>query len=240
MISWNSPSIGSDQAEQFRSFFTVKTKVPALLPVLPVPASVPVSSHEGNMIDNNANEICQGYLSDVLSEGDDINWADDEDDSLDLDVPSEPVIHPSSTQNIVSPPQPKRRRLDIPARTMRAHAKEARLKDLMDALLDIQKLISSKKTKFAVGANGLQSKHAHSIENCLQMVINNKRHLIYASKRAAESQGFAAKWGGWMVRQWVRVWVKSRELLISERGCHKKVFSLLDDPAVQTELHSYI
>lgn len=107
MISWNSPSIGSDQAEQFRSFFTVKTKVPALLPVLPVPASVPVSSHEGNMIDNNANEICQGYLSDVLSEGDDINWTDDEDDSLDLDVPSEPVIHPSSTQNIVSPPPAK-------------------------------------------------------------------------------------------------------------------------------------
>ena len=114
------------------------------------------------------------------------------------------------------------------------------MKDLMDALLDIQKLISSKKTKCAVGANGLQSKRAHLIENCLQMVINNKRHLIYASKRAAESQGFAVKWGGWMVRQWVRVWVKSRELPISEQGCHKKVFLLLDDPAVQTELCSYI
>ena len=179
-------------------------------------------------------------ISDVLSEGEDINWADDEEDSRVLDAASKPVIHPSSTQNIVSPPQPKQCRLDIPARTMQAQAKQGCLQGLMDALLDIRKLISSKKTVFAVGANGLQSKHAHSIKNCLQMVINNKQHLIDASEHAAESQGFAAKWGGWMVRQWVHIWIKSRELPISEQGCHKKVFTLLDNLAVQTELRSYI
>ncbi|KAH9014353.1 hypothetical protein EDB83DRAFT_2529312 [Lactarius deliciosus] len=137
-------------------------------------------------------------------------------------------------------PKPKRRKLDIPARTAREQAKQARSQELKDALLDIEKLITSQKTQFIAGANGLQSKRAHPIQNCLHMVVNNKRHLINASERAAESQGFAAKWGGWMVRQWVQIWIKSRELPKSKQGCHKKVFSLLDDPEVQTELRSYM
>lgn len=141
MISWNSPSVCSDRAKQFRSFFTIKPKAPASLPVLPVP----VLLHEGQMVDHNANEICRGYFSDVSSEGEDINWADDKDDSLDLDVAPKPINHPLSTQNIVSPPLPKRRKLEIPARTMRAQAKQVHLQELNSALLDIQKLISSKK-----------------------------------------------------------------------------------------------
>jgi hypothetical protein len=72
------------------------------------------------------------------------------------------------------------------------------------------------------------------------MVVNNQRHLIEASERAAESQGFAAKWGGRMVRQWVRIWIKHWDLPESEQGCHTKVFSLLDDPEIQTELCSYL
>ena len=63
MISWDSPSVGSDQAEQFQSFFTVKTRVPASPPVPHVPASLPALSHEDEMIDDNINEICQGYIS---------------------------------------------------------------------------------------------------------------------------------------------------------------------------------
>jgi hypothetical protein len=43
-----------------------------------------------------------------------------------------------------------------------------------------------------------------------------------------------------MVRQWVQIWIKSRELPKSKRGCHKKVFLLLDDLEVQTELRSYM
>ena len=100
--------------------------------------------------------------------------------------------------------------------------------------------MASKKTQFKAGANGLQLKRARSIQNCLCMVINNQQHLIKASERAAESQGFAAKWGGWMVRQWVQIWIKHWELPESERGCHTKVFSLLDDPVIQTELRSYL
>jgi len=40
---------------------------------------------------------------------------------------------------------------------------------------------------------------ARSIQNCLHMVVNNERRLIDAFERAAESQGFAVKWGGRMV-----------------------------------------
>jgi hypothetical protein len=42
------------------------------------------------------------------------------------------------------------------------------------------------------------------------------------------------------VRQWVARWLKSHELPTSQRGHHQKVFSLLDDPDVCTELRSYL
>ncbi|KAH9068308.1 hypothetical protein EDB83DRAFT_2518668 [Lactarius deliciosus] len=145
-----------------------------------------------------------------------------------------------STRNIIPPPKPKWHKLDTPAHTAREQAKQAHSQELKDALLDIEKLLTSKKTQFIAGVNGLQSKRTRSIQTCLHMVVNNKRHLINASERAAESQGFAVKWGGQMVRQWVKIWIKSRELPKSKRGSHKKVFLLLDDPEVQTELRSYI
>ncbi|KAH9018306.1 hypothetical protein EDB84DRAFT_1626781 [Lactarius hengduanensis] len=217
----------------------VVPKVPALPPVPSSQESSANTRYEevaDGVVDHNANAIFRGYLSDILSEGEDIEWADSdhEDDSLD------PVNHPLSTRNIIPPPKPKRRKLDTPARTAREQAKQARSQESKDALLDIEKLLTSKKTHFIAGANGLQSKRARSIQTCLHMVVNNKRHLINASECAAESQGFAVKWGGRMVRQWVKIWIKSRELPKSKRGCHKKVFSLLDDPEVQTELRSYI
>jgi hypothetical protein len=43
-----------------------------------------------------------------------------------------------------------------------------------------------------------------------------------------------------MVRQWVQIWIKSQELPKSKWGCHRKVFSLLDDPEVQIERRSYM
>lgn len=61
-----------------------------------------------------------------------------------------------------------------------------------------------------------------------------------ASERVAESQGFAARWGGRMVRSWVREWTAKRELPVSWRGKHAKVYSLLDDPTVRAELRSYL
>ena len=43
-----------------------------------------------------------------------------------------------------------------------------------------------------------------------------------------------------MVQQWVAQWLESRELPTSRRGCHTKVFSLLDDPEICTKLRSYL
>ncbi|KAH9071007.1 hypothetical protein EDB83DRAFT_2577210 [Lactarius deliciosus] len=114
----NMASAGSDQAEQFRRFFTVIPKVPPLPSVLSSQESSANTGYEevaDGVVNHNANAIFRGYLSDILSEGEDIDWADSdhEDNSLD---PS-PVNHPLSTRNIIPPPKPKQRKLDTPART---------------------------------------------------------------------------------------------------------------------------
>jgi hypothetical protein len=72
------------------------------------------------------------------------------------------------------------------------------------------------------------------------MVVNNNRGLIGASQCAAESQDFAEKWGGRLVCCWVRSWVDGRKLPVSLRGRHVKVFTSLSDPAICTELQSYV
>ncbi|THU76035.1 hypothetical protein K435DRAFT_705817 [Dendrothele bispora CBS 962.96] len=72
------------------------------------------------------------------------------------------------------------------------------------------------------------------------MVVRNGRKWIDASERAAESQKFAPSWGGRMVRKWTRLWIEKQELPQSLRGCHAKVFSLLEDPDVHAELRSWL
>ncbi|KIL57128.1 hypothetical protein M378DRAFT_1031360 [Amanita muscaria Koide BX008] len=150
------------------------------------------------------------------------------------------TLHPTPSTNVIPPPLRKRQKLDVPARFVRKKAQEVRSQTLQKGLVDIEKLIASKRTEFDAGRNGLQAYRARSIRSCLHMVINNHRTLIEASERAAESQGFAARWGGRMVRQWIASWIKFRQLPKSERGRHTKVFSLLDDPEVVTELRSFL
>ena len=72
------------------------------------------------------------------------------------------------------------------------------------------------------------------------MVIHNGRKGIDASEIAAESHGFAKKWGGRLVRRWVRDWLQHRELPSSSRGGHIKLFTLLDDPTICVEMRSYL
>lgn len=184
--------------------------------------------------------VCCGYLSDMSQTGQIDEW----DDSEDVNAPEMErhidVHHPTSSTNIIPPPPRKRQKLDVPARVVRQKAREAHVNILKKCLLDIEKLIASKRTEFDAGRNGLQAYRARSIQSCLHMVVNNRRSFIHASECAAESQGFAAKWGGRMVRQWVGNWMKTRELPKSGRGRHTKVFSLLDDPGVATELRSYL
>ena len=73
-----------------------------------------------------------------------------------------------------------------------------------------------------------------------RLVVRNGRKGIEASEMAAESHGFAKHWGGRLVGRWVRDWLQHRELPLSSRGQHIKLFTLLDDPAICAEMRSYL
>jgi hypothetical protein len=93
--------------------------------------------------------------------------------------------------------------LVIPACVVREKAQEACQTALQKGLQAIKKLIKSKKTKFSAGRSRIQAYRANAIQSHLQMVLNNGCKAIEASEIAAESQGFAQKWGGHLVRKWV-------------------------------------
>ena len=220
----------SEQAKRFCSMFFVK----------PLKAKASESEQrtadcddqpaaENNEIGDD-DGICRGYLSDLET-----NWEGysdvENDDYNDIPVASSftdspPLVHPSSSTHVIPPPAPKRCRLDIPAHRAPEISKEQHRKGLENALLDIERCIASRKNQFAAGRDGLQSYRAQAILSCLHMVVNNHCRLIDASQIAAKSQGFAEKWGGQMVRQWVADWIDSCELPESNRGCHKKVWSI--------------
>ncbi|KAJ7091696.1 hypothetical protein C8R43DRAFT_908229 [Mycena crocata] len=145
----------------------------------------------------------------------------------------------SSSHRLPAVPPRKRRKLDVPAREMRKKKQAARQLEFQKALDDIQKQIKSKKTEFAAGRNSLQEYRARAIQSYLLMVVKHGRLTVEASERAAESQGFAAKCGR-NVRQWTRAWMSTRKLPTSRKGCHSKVYSLLDDPAIKAELRTYL
>jgi hypothetical protein len=186
-----------------------------------------------------ANDIFTGYLSDLSD--DQLELEEDENNIVD-DSPGQPSASSSSNAlfSTRAPPPLKRRKLDVPVRVDRQNAKKARETEFKKALTDIEKLIASKRDVFATGRNGLQAYRGRAVQSCLHMIVNNKRGLIDASQRAAESQGFAEKWGGRLVRSWVRIWIKERKLPVSSRGRHMKVFTLLSDPGVCAELRSYV
>ena len=98
---------------------------------------------------------------------------------------------------------------------------------------EIKKHIRSQKTKFQRGSCGLQSYCAQTIECYLQLAVHNSYKGIPTSSAAAEAFGFARKWGGQQVRQWVRTW-------LNDCSCHVKVRTLLEDPAIKAELRTYV
>ena len=58
--------------------------------------------------------------------------------------------------------------------------------------------------------------------------------------RAAESHGFAAKWGRRNLRSWTRNWTRNCALPHSLQGQHAKVYTLLSDSTVAAELRAYV
>ena len=140
----------------------------------------------------------------------------------------------------VTIPQPKRPRLDESARTSRQGRKNELLYVRTKALLEIEKLLNAKQSSFEGRHNGLLARRARAIHGYLHMVVRNNRKLIDASERAAETQGFAARWGGRQVRAWAASWISQRKLPVSQRGTHIKIFTLLEDPEISAELRSYV
>jgi hypothetical protein len=118
--------------------------------------------------EHNENEIFTGYLSD--EESSESDECDDNDEELTLtnatsgssgctaqidchgtglnmgDLDAE-----QASFRVRVPPQPKRRKLDVPAQVARQRAQEDRKKDLELALKDIEKLICSKREIFEAG-----------------------------------------------------------------------------------------
>jgi len=137
-------------------------------------------------------------------------------------------------------PQLKRRKHEIPARTRRQGQKNEQLRVRTDALLKLEKMLNAKRCPFEGGHNGLQARRSRTIHGYLHMLVRNGRQRTDASERAAEAQGFAAKWGGRQVRAWAETWTNRGELPVSQKGRHIKIFTLLNDPDIRAELQSYV
>ncbi|KAF8623818.1 hypothetical protein AX17_007281, partial [Amanita inopinata Kibby_2008] len=140
-------------------------------------------------------ELSPSELVDYLSKHSTEDSGSDADDEGDNSWPS---------GHLAAVPVFKRRKLDVSARKTRAQEYEKRQKEIEKGLTDIQKLIHSKKTQFVAGPTGLQAYRACVVESYLLMVMKQGCLGIEASERAAESHGFAAKWGGRSLRGWTR------------------------------------
>jgi hypothetical protein len=170
------------------------------------------------------------YLSDMSDDDtniDDCGEADDE----------EPKAPSCKSRQ---PPPLKRQKLEVSYREQRNRKRIKRMASLATALKDIDCLIKSKKTKYESGPQGLQARRALTIQSYLRIVVKNQRFSIEASERAAESHGFAAVWGGRLLRSWTREYMKTQILPVSKHGRHTKVASLLNDPAIAAELRAFV
>ncbi|KAG6899059.1 hypothetical protein C0993_001276 [Termitomyces sp. T159_Od127] len=156
-------------------------------------------------------------------------------------IESIPVVEsiPSRSRLPIAPP-PKRRCLEVPVCEQRQRKQAEKRKDLEKALGDLEKHIKSKKTNFEGGPKGLQSYCALAMQSFLRMVIKNGQLSVDASLKAAESHGFAVKWGGRMLHEWTNEWIKNRTLSQSHRGHHAKIDSVLDDPIICAEMRASI
>ena len=174
-------------------------------------------------------------------------WSDEED--LD-DEPLLPMANlneiDSSPSSSAAPPR-KRQKLNVPYQVQVAQKSDAYKQQQaawvvtwQEALMDIQNLFRSKRTKFISGDRGLQAKQAKAIETHLCLVLKNGRCTIDASQWAAEAGGFAEKSGGHAVQRWTWVYVELRKLPVLHQGHHAKVYLLLSDPEITAELQAYI
>ncbi|KAG1803044.1 hypothetical protein EV424DRAFT_1582458 [Suillus variegatus] len=157
-----------------------------------------------------------GYISDLSSDSE--SDADIEDSDINSpDTNDDNKTMPTGDGWLPRVPPRKRQRLDVPRRVQQEHKREYWSKEMNKALGDMDKLLKSKKTQFIGGPRGLQARRTQAIQSHLKLVATNGRTFLDASERAAEAHGFAAK-----------------------QGHHAKVYLLLSDPAIASELRLYV
>ncbi|KAG1727295.1 uncharacterized protein EDB91DRAFT_1061178 [Suillus paluster] len=199
-----------------------------------------IQQHSPGLASHGAAAELRSHQLRYLSDDSDSESEPPADNSESEDSDSEITAPATSSTRLPAVPALKRRRVDVLHCEQRRMKQEKYLEELKGALAAIEKHLKSKKTAFIGGLNGLQAKRARSIQSYLMMVVKKGRLSIDASKRAAESHGFAAEWGGRQVRRWTRLWVSEHKLPESLQGRHAKVYSLLSDPAIAAELRAYI
>ena len=185
-----------------------------------------------------------GYLSDMSSDYESGDEADDEDKGDEDRHGDAACIQVGSNGNGVGQrngaPPLKRRRLVIPRRITCNQTREKKDADFWTALAALDKLLISKKNSFDTRPRGLQARHTLAIRSHLMLVVKSGLGFVVASTQAAASNGFAAVWGGRLLCTWTRAWMKSKELPTSTQGKHAKTYSLLSDPAIATEMRVYL
>jgi hypothetical protein len=134
----------------------------------------------------------------------------------------------------------KRRHLDIPYRTQHKLKWQEQMLKWKDALVAVERLLKSKKTKFISGLQGLQAQWTFVIQSHLQIIVKNQWYLINASEHAAEIYGFTSKYGGWLLHSWTQNWTESHQLPMSKHGRYAKVYTLFSDPLIAAELCVYV
>ncbi|KAF8869856.1 hypothetical protein BD779DRAFT_1479391 [Infundibulicybe gibba] len=222
------------QIVMMHNMFTAKPKPTSTVFVGPLASTI---NHNAEMMMGEPDPFT-GYWSDMSADDEEIDGSEDEDGlGTGLEGPS---VVASGSKRLPTVPPLKRQKLDVPYREARRLKREAQTSELMQAFEDITKMLTSKKTKFIGGINGLQARRARAMHAHMQLVVKKNCNFTTASMVAAEGHGFAPHWGGRQVRSWTRAWVKTRKLPVSWRGRHAKTDSLLADPAIAAQCRTYL
>jgi flagellar motility protein MotE (MotC chaperone) len=131
------------------------------------------------------------------------HYSDDNESDESDDDNSAPQSHSNSQQSwLPREPLLKHWKLDVPFRVQCKKKHKEKLKVLTEALVYVEKVIKSKRTQFAGGRQGLQSHRAQAMASHLQLITKSGRPFAAAAEMAAESNRFAAKWGGQQLCGW--------------------------------------
>jgi hypothetical protein len=81
--------------------------------------------------------------------------------------------------------------------------------------------------------NGIEHLPFKAISEWLLIMVVMALKLLRLQQKVMALQ---KKWGGRLVRWWVHDWIKHHKLPVSSRGRHVKVYTLLSNPTICTEL----